>query len=245
MKQEELVIQYKLQDKYRIYHIDQRKWNSTWPARGATVTKEALTRRKPVQDAIKALDASQKTIIQAAEWYWPKLSQVFKHFGWEEARNGGSHYMLENKNIPSARPVAIKYNQKNGAINPSMIGIYTSQMGLKAPYSSSEISIDPRHPYAKDYAAMGFDVPGLDVSPKVVSWGSDPKVAIDAIDYAEVPAADMWKVSKYIAQLKNSKDVVVPAVLVVQVGDRYQTNNSALMEAAKQVGMTHVPIRQD
>jgi hypothetical protein len=178
------------------------------------------------------------------------LSQALSHFGWREDRATG-HVIWKNPNIPTARPLAIKHDHAGGSkkINDEMLRQhYLKQAGLQMG-RQGQIEPSGRHPYATEYKKMGFDIqekPAQEAAPAVKTWTpSSTPTGMKSVPIGDLemgPVQD-WRKMLYRAHFANGHHDKIPHVTAGVIDGKLMVDQgSDVVAAAKEHGMTHVPV---
>jgi hypothetical protein len=180
--------------------------------------------------------------LEKADWKGSDVVKMLSQFGWTLDR-AAKHINYVNPAIPTARPVSIKHEHSKGNVDPYWVGKYASDAGLKFNRHRNTVEVDPTHPYAESYRKAGHL---KDQQSEMRTW--TPAVPHQHVEISQLvaPAGDLapWKVPMFGAVLGGPKaPAVAPIVATKQPDGTYLVANGGhRLEAAKQLGMTHVPV---
>ncbi len=202
----------------------------------------------------KKLDKSEKEFGEPLLKYdvkYADLKRALEYYGWGIEREDGGHVIWNHPGLPTARPIPMKRNHVSGAkpIDDQMLrGNYLKQAGLSIDRQGQIVPL-ARHDFAEHYRALGFSVPGIaEPKPETKTWepeGHEGLVSVPIDQLVPTNNHETWKTAMHSASFARGQGHRVPPVTAMDQGDgTYLVDQGhEQLEAARQHGMTHVPVR--
>jgi predicted RNA binding protein YcfA (HicA-like mRNA interferase family) len=179
------------------------------------------------------------------------LKRALEHYGWVLDREDGGHVIWNHPSLPTSRPVPMKRNHVSGAkpIDDDMLrNKYLKQAGLTIDRQGQIVPL-ARHDFAPHYRALGFSVPGLvEDKPETKTWEPEGHEGLKSVPIAQLTPTnnhEEWKTALHAANFARGQGHKVPPVTAMDQGDGtwLVDQGHEQLEAARQHGMTHVPVR--
>ena len=155
-----------------------------------------------------------------------------------EKPGGGGHDMMEHPTIGAKIPFQRGYA---GDYDWPWVDKHLKSAGLTRS-RQNEITADPTHPYHPHYVAAGLAEPS---APAMKTWhpqGAEKHVPLDQV---EIGGQVEGRAHADAVQKFKTGQGNFPPVDVLDMGDGTfgSMNNHHLLQAARDSGMTHVPVK--
>lgn len=179
------------------------------------------------------------------------LKRAMEHYGWVIDREDGGHVIWNHPSLPTSRPIPMKRNHVSGAkpIDDDMLrNKYLKEAGLLID-RQGQIVPKANHVLAPHYRSLGFEVPGLvEEKPETKTWEPEGHEGLQSVPIAQVIPTDnheQWKVAMHSANFARGQGHKVPPVTAMDQGNGawLVDQGHEQLEAARQHGMTHVPVK--
>jgi hypothetical protein len=167
----------------------------------------------------------------------PQIKTILKQFGWQE-KAGGGHDMMEHPAIGAKIPFQRGYS---GDYDWQWVDKHLGEAGLTRSRTGSVVA-DPSHSYFQHYVSSGHAKP---TTPQVKSWSpktDSQSVPIENVELGDTPDGKAHADSVGHMKAGNTQDLPPIQVMDLGGGKFGSLNNHHLLQAAKDTGMTHVPV---
>jgi GNAT superfamily N-acetyltransferase/predicted RNA binding protein YcfA (HicA-like mRNA interferase family) len=189
-----------------------------------------------IKSEAEAGDALEKALR------WRELEPMLTAHGWAFQREGGDHRIYAHATIP--RTLAIKHEHMHGEVSNFWVGKYAKDAGLRPVGDGRTLAPNPAHEYAPHYRAMGL----LAGEPERKTWTPEEPhehLAVEAVEPV-VPPEQLLPHKLAHLRMQQQKGKTWPAVKAMKYGGKVMPlddKDEHLLAAAKQAGMTHVPVQ--
>lgn len=202
----------------------------------------------------KKLDKSEEDVGEPLEKYdvkYADLKRALEHYGWGIEREDGGHVIWNHPALPTSRPIPMKRNHVSGAkpIDDDMLrNKYLKQAGLSID-RQGQIVPKTNHPLAPHYRALGFEVPGgAEENPETKTWKPEGHEGLTSVPIAQVIPTnnhEEWKTALHASNFSRGHGHKVPPVTAMDQGNGtwLVDQGHEQLEAARQHGMTHIPLK--
>jgi len=168
----------------------------------------------------------------------PQIKSILKQFGWQE-KAGGGHDMMEH--LDSGAKIAFQRGY-SGDYDWPWVDKHLGEAGLLRDRRGG-VAPDPGHPLFGHYVRLGYAK--APEAPVVRSWkapDAETSLPVEQLELGGVP--DGRAHAAAVQHLKAGKSGL-PAVPVMDLGGgRYGSlEHHHLVQAARDAGMTHVPVK--
>ena len=181
--------------------------------------------------------------LEKSDWPTSKYLAELARFGWVPTDRSAKHPTFTNKWFTPARPLALKHSEmrrigiENMENSAKDVGLIWDYDGLRA---------NPKHPYAEHYRKQGLLEPDPNAPPPMKTWtpeGPHKHVAIDTL-VSTKPHLEAWQHLKYKKLLADGQHQAVPPISTMELeGQHHVLDGDEQLQAAKDLGYTHVPVR--
>lgn len=181
--------------------------------------------------------------LAKSDWPTSKYLAELARFGWVPTDRSAKHPTLTNKHFTPTRPLTLKHsemrrigieNMENCAKDAGLVWDYD---GLRA---------NPKHPYAEHYRRVGLLEPDPAAPPPMKTWtpmGPHKVVPIDQL-VSTKPHLEAWQHLKFKKLLAEGQHQAVPPISTMELeGQHHVLEGDEQLQAAKDLGYTHVPVR--
>lgn len=185
--------------------------------------------------------------LEKAEWNTNPFLQQLRRLGWTEDVGGKKHREIRNTLNPGLPPLRLKYEHAH-KIPANWTNTYLKQIGLRSSIHN-EIEPDPESEFSPAFRSAGLLEEDATV-PKMKTWtpaGSEGHVHVPIEQViSTAPSIQDWKRDKFMAQMRDlSRPLPIPPVRALRQGDQYHVSSGdEQLEAARALGMTHVPVTE-
>lgn len=175
--------------------------------------------------------------LEKSDWNTHDFVAAIKQYGWEPSHSTGEVH-FKHPTVP--RSISHSHSQAR-KIPIGKMKMVCKDAGLK--WSPMGISVDEAHPYAVHYRASGHLA---QLAPAQKTW--TPAVPHQHVEIGSVvstkPALEHWKVARYKRLMNDGEHGAVPPISVLKIGEEHHVvDGDEQLQAAKDLGHTHVPIR--
>jgi hypothetical protein len=191
----------------------------------------------------KVLQLKRSEPLEKSDWPTSKYLAELERFGWVPTERANKHPTFTNKHFTPTRPMTLKHSEmrrigiENMENNAKDVGLIWDYNGLRA---------NPKHPYAEHYRKAGLLEPDPGAPPPVKSWSPavpHKHVPIDSL-VSSKPQLEAWQHLKYKKLLADGQHGAVPPVSTMEMeGQHHVLEGDEQLQAAKDLGYTHVPVR--
>jgi hypothetical protein len=164
---------------------------------------------------------------------------MMKPFGWQKLPEEGGHHQLGSSwgaKVPFQRGYSGDYDLRWTKHHLAQAGLVLNRRGKVEP--------DPGHSFYPHYVKAGL-AQAIPEAPQVKSWEAPDasQVPIESVELGD--AFDGKGHADAVGHMKAGNTNGLPALEVMDLGEgRYGTlSNHHLLQAAKDTGMTHVPVK--
>ena len=188
--------------------------------------------------------ADQRQGFQKSEplekgWKQNQIKAALKGFGWVE-KAGGKHDTMEHPAIGAKITFQRGYV---GDYDWKWVDTHLEEAGLKRSRKGI-LEADPTHRFYAHYVNSGHAKP-LPTAPQIKTWQGIPGakiVPIESLEMGDFPDTKLH--AQAVHKMKTGNFQNLPAVSVMETGEgKYGSlDNHHLVQAAKDSGMTHVPV---